>query len=50
MITKGIWNIALSLLQDNNPNDSRSELETKAKRGFAMSINPSEYICNLMGV
>lgn len=50
MVTKTIWKIALSLLQDLNPEDSQSELEAKAHRGFAMSINPNEYICNLMGV
>ena len=50
MVTKVIWNIAISLLQDLNPEDSQSELEAKAKRGFAMSLNPNEYICNLMGV
>ena len=50
MVTRKIWNAALSLLQDLNPEDSQNELENKAKRGFAMSLNPSEYICNLMGV
>ena len=50
MVTKVIWNIAISLLQSLNPEDSQNELKAKAKRGFAMSINPNEYICNLMGV
>ena len=50
MVTKLAWNTAISLLQDLNPEDSSSELEAKAQRGFAMSINPSEYLCNLMGV
>lgn len=50
MVTRTIWKIALSLLQDLNPEDSQGELEAKAKRGFAMNINPSEYLCNLMGV
>ena len=50
MVTKLVWDMAISLLKDLNPEDTSSELEAKAQRGFAMSINPSEYLCNLMGV
>lgn len=50
MVSKKIWNIAINLLQDLNPEDTQEELEIKARRGFAVSINQSEYICNLMGV
>ena len=50
MVTKVVWDTAISLLQDLNPEETLSELEAKARRGFAMSINPNEYICNLMGV
>lgn len=50
MVNKSIWNAAISLLQDLNPEASPTELESMANRGFNMSLSPSEYICNLMGV
>ena len=50
MVTKQLLNIAVNLLRDFNPEATINELETIAMRGFAMSINPSEYISNLLGI
>lgn len=50
MVTKAIWKLAISLLKDLNPEVSEQELEAKANHGFALSANPNEYICNLMGI
>lgn len=50
MVTKLVWDMAISLLQDLNPEATLSELEAIATRGFAMTINPSEYLSNLMGL
>ena len=49
-ITEKLWNMALNLLQDLNPEVAMSELEAIARRGFAMCINPCDYINNLLGV
>ena len=50
MVSKSIWNAAISLLQDLNPEATQSELESMANRGFSMSLSPGEYICNILGV
>lgn len=50
VITQTLWNMAISLLQDINPELSQKELETLAARGFALFINPNEYICNLLEI
>lgn len=49
-IKEKLWNMAISLLQDLNPEVAMSELEAIARRGFAMYINPCDYINNLLEV
>ena len=49
-ITQTIWNMAINLLQDLNPEATASELCAIASRGFAMSINPRDYIGQLLGI
>ena len=50
VITDKLWNMAISLLQDLNPELAMSELEAIARRGFAMCINPYDYVNNLLGL
>ena len=46
MVTK-IFNTAVSLLSEHNPNMTRAEIEKIVRRGMAISISPSEYLNNL---
>ena len=42
-----IFNTAVSLLCEHNPNEPQAEIEKTVRRGMAISISPSEYLNNL---
>lgn len=47
IMNEKIFNTAVSLLCEHNPNEPQAKIEKTVRRGMAISISPSEYLNNL---
>ena len=47
MATKVLWNEAINLLRELNPNETEEKIKKLATFGFSLVVNPWDYIAIL---